>query len=144
MEYRNYNDVIYLRLDKGDEVLSSILDVCQKEGIRSCTFSGIGGCDYVKVGAFRPIEGTYKDYEAKGMLELVSLNGSVKERDQGPLIHAHACLSFEDEGELKMIGGHLLSLRVLITAEIEIRPVIGGGIKTKPGQIPGTKVWDFK
>ena len=30
MGCRNYNAVLYLRLDKGDEVLSSILDVCEK------------------------------------------------------------------------------------------------------------------
>ena len=144
MEYRNYNNVIYLRLDRGDEVLSSILDVCKKEGVKSCVFSGIGGCDYAKLGTFRPEQGTYGEYEKRGMLELVSLNGDVKDSDQGPLIHAHACLSFEENGEIKLTGGHLLSLRVLITAEIEIRPVVGGVIKTKPGQIPGPKVWDFE
>lgn len=144
MEYRNYNNVIYLRLDKGDEVLSSILGVCAKEKVKSCVFSGIGGCDYVKLGTFRPEEGTYAEYEKEGMLELVSLNGDVKDSDEGSLIHAHACLSYEEEGEIKLLGGHLLSLRVLITAEIEITPVLGGVIKTKPGQIPGTKVWDFE
>ena len=144
MEYRNYNNVVYLRLDRGDEVLSSILSVCEKEGFKSCVFSGIGGCDYAKLGTFRPDQGTYGEYEKEGMLELVSLNGDVKDSDQGPLIHAHACLSFEENGEIKLTGGHLLSLRVLITAEIEIRPVVGGVIKTKPGQIPGPKVWDFE
>ena len=144
MEYRNYNNVIYLRLDKGDEVLSSIVYVCEREGVKSCVFSGIGGCDYAKLGTFRPEEGTYANYEAEGMLELVSLNGDIKNSEEGPLIHAHACLSYEEDGAIKLIGGHLLSLRVLITAEIEIRPVTGGVIKTKLGQVPGTKVWAFE
>lgn len=144
MEYRNYNNVIYLRLDKGDEVLSSIVSVCKSEGLKSCVFSGIGGCDYVKLGTFVPEKGIYNHYEATGMLELVSLNGDIKESEEGPLVHAHACLSYEEDGQIKLIGGHLLSLRVLITAEIEIRPVVGGVIKTKPGQIQGTKVWDFE
>ena len=144
MEYRNFNDVVYLRLDKGDEVLASILEVCKKEGFRSCVFSGIGGCDYAKLGTFRPEEGTYDEYEKRGMLELVSLNGDVKDSDEGSLIHAHACLSYEDNGDIKLTGGHLLALRVLITAEIEIRPVRGGVIKTKPGLIKGPKVWAFE
>ena len=104
MEYRNYNGIIYLRLDKGDEVLSSITDVCQKEGIRSCIFSGIGGCDYAKLGTFRPEQGTYANYEKSGMLELVSLNGDIKEGGNGPLIHAHACLSYEENDEIKLIA----------------------------------------
>ena len=144
MEYRNYNNVIYLRLDKGDEVLSSILGVCKKEGVRSCVFAGIGGCDYAKIGTFVIEKGTYNNFEKEGMLELASLNGDIKETDQGPQIHAHACLSFEEDGQNKLIGGHLLALRVLITAEIEIRPVLGGVIKTKPGQVQGTQVWDFE
>lgn len=144
MDYRNFDNVIYLRLDKGDEVLSSIVDVCQKEGVRSCVFSGIGGCDYAKLGTFMPERGTYNEYETEGMLELISLNGDIKDSNGEPLIHAHACLSYEEDGQIKLIGGHLLALRVLITAEIEIRPVSGGLIKTKPGQIQGTKVWDFE
>ena len=111
MEYRNYNNVIYLRLDKGDEVLSSILGVCKKEGVRSCVFSGIGGCDYAKIGTFVIEKGTYNNFEKEGMLELVSLNGDIKETDQGPQIHAHACLSFEEDGQNKLIGGHLLRNR---------------------------------
>ncbi|MDY6391807.1 MAG: DUF296 domain-containing protein [Bacilli bacterium] len=144
MEYRNYNDVIYLRLDRGEEVLSSILEVCKKEEIHSCVFSGIGGCDYAKLGTFHPEEGTYGEFEVRGMLELISLSGDVKDSEEGPLIHAHACISHEEGGEIKTTGGHLLTLRVLITAEIEIRPVRGGVIKTKPGQIKGTKVWAFE
>ena len=143
MEYRVFNNVIYLRLDRGDEVLTTILSVSQDEGIKSCVFSGIGGCDYVKLGIFHPEKGTYDEQEKKGMLELVSLNGNVKYSEQGPLIHAHGCLSYEEDGQIKLIGGHLLALRVLVTAEIEIRPVVGGVIGTKPGDIAGTKVWDL-
>ena len=97
MECRNYNDTIYLRLDKWDEVLSSILDVCEKEKVQSCVFSGIGGCDYAKIGTFRSEQGTYNKYEMSGMLELVSLNGDIKQNEQGSLIHAHTCLSYEME-----------------------------------------------
>ena len=81
MEYRNYNDVLYLRLDEGGEVLSSILDVCGKEKVQNCVFSGIGGCDYAKLGTFRPEQGTYNKYEMSGMLELMSLNGDIKQNE---------------------------------------------------------------
>lgn len=91
-----------------------------------------------------PERGTYNEYETEGMLELISLNGDIKDDDGKPLIHAHACLSYEEDGQIKLTGGHLLALRVLITAEIEIRPVNGGLIKTKPCQVQGTKVWDFE
>lgn len=143
MEYRVYNNNIYLRLDKGDEVLSSVKEVCQKEGVHSCIFSGIGGCDRAEIGTFLIEQGTYDVKVFEGMLEVASLNGNIKCGEDGPIIHAHACLGYDEDGQNKVVGGHLLSLRVSITAEIEIRPVIGGVIKAKPGQIKGTKVWDF-
>ena len=34
MEYRRYGEAFYVRLDKGDEVISSILDVCRAERLR--------------------------------------------------------------------------------------------------------------
>ena len=35
---------IIIRMDKGDEIISTILGICQKEQIASAIFSGIGGC----------------------------------------------------------------------------------------------------
>ncbi len=44
MEYRKYGDTIYLRLDRGDEIISGILDVCRREQLGAAIFSGVGGC----------------------------------------------------------------------------------------------------
>ena len=43
MDYRKISDTYYVRMDRGDEVISGILDICRKENITSCIFSGIGG-----------------------------------------------------------------------------------------------------
>ena len=45
MEYAKFDKTIYIRADKGDEIIGSILSVCKKENIQSAIFSGIGGCD---------------------------------------------------------------------------------------------------
>lgn len=44
MDYRKYGDAIYIRMDKGDEIIESLMEVCKNEQILSATFSGIGGC----------------------------------------------------------------------------------------------------
>ena len=44
MEYREYGDTYYVRMDRGDEIIGNLLALCKNEGITSCTFSGIGGC----------------------------------------------------------------------------------------------------
>ena len=42
-----------------------------------------------------------------------------------------------------MSGGHIKSITVLYTAEIELRPVIGGVIRRKRDPETGTGFWDF-
>ena len=76
------------------------------------------------------------------MLELVSLNGNITTDDDGNLYHhTHAVFSYKDNGKHCVIGGHLKSVTVLYTAEIELRPVIGGIIKRKHDPETGTGFW---
>ena len=44
MDYRKIGSTIYIRMDRGDEVIASILDICKNEHIQSATYNGIGGC----------------------------------------------------------------------------------------------------
>ena len=44
MDYRKFGECYYIRMDRDDEIISTILEICKKENIRSATFSGIGGC----------------------------------------------------------------------------------------------------
>ena len=44
MEYRQFGSTYYVRLDRGDEIISSILNICRTEHIESAVYSGIGGC----------------------------------------------------------------------------------------------------
>ena len=44
MEYRRFGDTYYVRLDRGDEIISSIMGICEKEHVESAIYSGIGGC----------------------------------------------------------------------------------------------------
>ena len=37
-------DNFYVRMDRGDEIVSNLLEICEKENIPSAVFSGIGGC----------------------------------------------------------------------------------------------------
>ena len=43
MEYRKIGDNYYIRMDRGDEIISNLLEICEKESIPSAVFSGIGG-----------------------------------------------------------------------------------------------------
>ena len=144
MEYRICNGVGYLRLDRGELVIESVLEFCRREGIRSATFSGLGGCDLAEVKTFDPETKTYGSRTLSGMLELASLWGNVTGDGNGGLAqHTHAVFAYVENGKHETAGGHLGEVRVLITAEIEVRPVVGGVISRKTDPAWGTKVWDF-
>ena len=144
MDYRKFGDTYYVRVDKGDEIISSILEVCRKEKILSATYSGIGGCAEAEIQTFIPATGAFETRTIRGMLELVSLMGNVICGDEGELIHhTHAVISYKEGEEHRMAAGHMKSLTVLYTAEIEVRPVLGGIIRKKFDPETGTGFWDF-
>ena len=144
MDYRKYHQTYYVRLDRGDEIISSLLELCRKEDIASAIYSGIGGCKHAEIQTFIPESGTFETQELSGMLELISLNGNIVRDEDGSLFHhTHAMFSFKKDGVHCAAGGHIKSVTVLYTAEIELRPVIGGVIGRKKDPETNTGFWNF-
>ena len=144
MEYRRFGETYYVRMDKGDEIIGGILELCRRERIRSAVFSGIGGCSAAEIQTFLPETGSFETQALSGMLELVSLNGNViSDEAENIFHHTHAVFSFKSGGEHRMAAGHMKSITVLYTAEIELRPVVGGVILRQHDEETGTGFWSF-
>ena len=144
MEYRKFGETYYIRMDKGDEVIGGIMGLCQREGICSAVFSGIGGCSAAEIQTFIPETGAFETQVVTGMLELVSMNGNIVTDADGALYHhTHAVFSYKDGDQHRMAAGHMRSITVLYTAEIELRPVIGAKIMRKRDEETGTGFWAF-
>ena len=144
MEYRKYVDTFYIRMDRGDEIIEKILMVCKEEGIHSCTFNGIGGCGKAEIQTFIPETGIFEMRRLEGMLELVSLNGNVITDENGDYYHhTHAVFAYKVGEDHRVAAGHLKSIMVSYTAEIELRPVVDGEIKRKYDSETGTGFWSF-
>ena len=145
MDYRKYGDTVYIRMDRGDEIIGGILDICRKERISAAVFSGIGGCSEAQIQTFLPESRTFETQTIHGMLELVSLTGNVIYDDQKALCHhTHAVFSYKDGDEHRMAAGHIQSITVLYTAEIALRPVVGGEIHRQFDPETGTGFWSFQ
>ena len=158
MEYKKIGETFYVRMDRGDEIIGNILEICRKESIPSAIFSGIGGCSQAELQVFIPETGSFETEQLEGMLELVSINGNVVSGDDNQLYHhTHALFSFKggnrdvdnivgghQDDQHGMAGGHLKSTTVLYTAEIELRPTIGGSIGRKFDPETSTGFWNFK
>ncbi|MBR7071415.1 MAG: DUF296 domain-containing protein [Clostridia bacterium] len=145
MDYRKYGDTVYIRMDKGDEIIGCILNVCKKEQIFSAVYSGIGGCSEAQVQTFLPETKTFETQTLCGMLELVSLSGNIVTDDQKGLYHhTHAVFSYKHGDQHCVAAGHIQSITVLYTAEIELRPVVGGIIRRQFNPETGTGFWSFR
>ena len=145
MEYRQYGDTYYVRMDRGDEIIERLMELCRKEHISSCTYSGIGGCGSAELQTFIPETGEFESTFLKGMLELVSLTGNIISDDTDNLFnHTHAVFSYKADDHHEMAAGHMKSIVVSYTAEITLKPVKDGNIKRQHDTETGTGFWKFE
>ena len=115
MEYRAFDDTGLLRLDKGDEIVKSLLDVARKEGLTLASVSGIGATDDFEVGVFDLERSDYDHYRFQGNHEIVALVGNITTKEGAPYLHLHITCAGK---EGKIVGGHLFKAKVSLTAEI--------------------------
>ena len=143
MEYRKYDSRYYIRLDKGDELIASLVKLCCDEGISVGSVKGIGGCESVTVGVFDPELKDYIRAEKRGTLEMISLDGNITALEGKPFVHAHACFAYcEADGEHGMIAGHLLKAVIGLTGELVLTPE-NGRISRVYDEELGIRVWRF-
>ena len=143
MQYRKDGDMILVRIDKGEEILEKILDICRIENIYGAVFSGIGACGQAVTSSYIPEKNDFTDHAAEGLLELVSLIGNISYEDNQPVEHTHASFSYLDEtGTQKILAGHLKKAVVSYTAEIAIQ-ITKFMIKKKKDNKTGIMVWDL-
>ena len=115
MEYRVFEDKILVRLDKGDEITNSLLEVAKREKITLASVSGIGATDDFEVGVFDLARSDYEHFRFVGNHEIVALVGNITTKDGAPYTHLH--ITCAGEGG-KIVGGHLFEGKVSLTAEI--------------------------
>ena len=144
MDYRRMHDTYYVRVDKGEEIITELLQICRKEEIQSAVFTGIGGCSHAELQTFIPEKGEFETETLDGMLELINITGNIVTDNDQLFHHTHAVFSYKEGSEHKMAAGHMKALTVLYTAEIELRPVIGGVIRRKHDPETGTGFWSFR
>ena len=146
MEYRKIGDNYYIRMDRGDEIISNLLEICEKESIPSAVFSGIGGCQSAELQVFIPATGSFETEQLEGMLELVSLNGNVVRDDDGKLFDSSrggvplACRLCD------LIEGWIIAIQQMHIGdkwELYIPAEMGYGKFSQPG-IPGGSTLIFE
>lgn len=122
MKYSIFGDTYVVRLQKGEEVLTCLQELCRKESISLGIVSAIGAVNHVSVGVYRVEEQEYIAKTFDEVMELTSLLGNITEKNGEPYLHLHATFGRLDG---KVIGGHLTEAVVSATCELFIRKIEG-------------------
>lgn len=122
MEYKKFDNIFVLRVDKDEEILEKIEELVVKEKISLGKISGLGAVKKVKLGLFDPIDKKYYSKVLEEPMEIVSFHGNISTMDNKPYIHCHMIVSDMD---LNTYGGHLNEAVIGVTSEIFIEAYEG-------------------
>lgn len=139
MEYRKFDDTYVIRLNKGEEVIASLKEICKNEDIKLAEITGLGASDLVEIGVFNVNTKEYKTKIFEGMFEITSLVGNATRKDGEVYLHIH--INFGDEDGL-VKGGHLVQTRISATSEIILRK-INGNVGRKMSDEVGLNLLNF-
>ena len=117
MEYRRTKSGFFLRFERGEEIISTLVDFLERRGIAFASLRAIGALGEAELGFYDHARGEYLRRDFAEDFEIVSLLGNVSLVDGHPFPHIHAALA--DPG-YRLVGGHLFLGRVSATCEMEL------------------------
>lgn len=139
MEYKKQHGKYIVRLDKGEEVVSSLKLIAKKENIQSGFISAIGAADLIEVGLYQVEKKEYVSKRFIGDFEIVSCLGNLSMKDGEVYLHLHMCFSDQD---CHGYGGHLNECRISGTFECVIG-LSDDTIKRKVDPVTGLNIFDL-
>ncbi len=122
MEYRQFNDTYVVRLERGEELLSCLRTLAEKEDISLASIEGLGAADHIVIGLYDVKNQYFHRYECEQPLEISSINGNITRMNDEVYLHVHA--NFADQ-DMNVIGGHVNECRISATCELFIRRLDG-------------------
>ena len=139
MDYRRFNDTILLRIDRGEEIIETVRKVAEKEHIRLASVEALGATDDFTVGVYDVAEKHYDSKTFTGPHEIVSLVGTITEKDGAFYQHLHMSAG---NARCEVFGGHLNRATVSATCEMVIR-ILPGVVGRMPDPEIGINLLQF-
>ena len=139
MQYKKFDNVYALRLDRGEEIIEQIKNFAKSENVKIAKIEGIGATDDITIGIYDLEKKEYTKKNFKGLWEIASLSGNITTMNDEPYLHLHICCSNKN-GEI--VAGHLNDAKIGVTGEIFITS-FDGKIGRKKDENIGINLWDF-
>jgi len=122
MNYRKDGNTISVRLNVGEDIIASLLELCKKENIGFAEVNGIGAVSRATVGFYNLAQGKY-----------------MTRKDGKPYLHLHASFSGED---CNVVGGHLTEAIIGVTAEIFVN-IIEKEMERRVDPVTGINIFNI-
>ena len=139
MEYKRFDNTIFARIDKGEEILEQLKEIALQEHIKLASVSALGATNDFTVGVYNVDEKQYHANDFKGNFEIVSLTGTINTMDGEFYTHLH--MSAGDE-KGQVFGGHLNRAVVSAVCEMVIT-VIDGVVDRRFSEEIGLNLFRF-
>lgn len=140
MEYRRFGKTIVMRIDRGEEILTQLKIMAQKENIQLASVRALGATNDFTVGVFKTGEKKYYANHFTGDFEIVSLTGTISTMNGEYYAHLH--MSAGDE-QGRVFGGHLNEAVISATCEMVVE-VIDGHVERAFDENVGLNLYKFE
>jgi hypothetical protein len=126
MQYKKTDNLLFIRFDPGEEIITELKKVVSDLDIKSGSISAIGALNNVTIGFFDTSIKEYKSKVFESDYEIVSLIGSVSSMNEEPYLHLHICIG---DNQFNTYGGHFD--RGIVSATCEMIIVISNDSITR-------------
>ena len=127
-----------IRLEKGEEILSSLTTFCRYFHLHFGEISGIGAVQQAEIGWFDPIHQRYSIKSIQENLEITTLIGNLAIKENEPFFHLHVTLS---NAAFELLGGHLHKAIVSVTGEFILKTYNSQGLNRELEYSTGLYLW---
>lgn len=139
MEYKKFNNTYVIRMDRGEEILATLKEICLKENIKLASIQAIGAVDEFSVGLYDVNEKKYNSNTFKGAYEITSLLGNITTMNGEYYAHLHMSCADKDG---HVFGGHLTYAHISATVEMVLN-LMDGEVDRKKDEIIGLNLFEF-
>jgi len=122
MIFKKFGDKYILRIDRGEEVLTTLKAFCTEHRIALGSVTAIGASNRATIGLFNTETKQYQSKDLSGDFEITSLTGNISSMNGEVYLHLHAMLS---DADYHTFGGHLNAAVVSGTCELVIDVIDG-------------------
>lgn len=106
-----------VKLNKGDNIKTSLGEFMQNEQITFAKMSGIGAVVNLELGLYK--DGAYINQKFDGMWDIISMDGNMALLEGKPMYHIHMTLGSMAEATYgQTISGHFMNADIAVVGEI--------------------------